>query len=101
MSNLIRQVKKRRNEMAKNNNQRYGQPVIKQIPVSQDELSPNVCEKCGHNLFEVTIKLSTLSGLNPRNPTRKDQLMQTPCYICRACGHEFGQPVVLADGKAQ
>ena len=70
--------------------QMRAQPGQMQIKIDPSDVSPKVCEKCGHDLFDVAYRYGIVSALSPKNPSGKDIPLKTEALICRACGWEFG-----------
>ena len=66
-----------------------GQPQ----PFDISEAKQKHCEACGNPYFDACQRLGLISGMSPRNITGKDVLVKFECYLCRSCGHEYGQPV--------
>ena len=62
-----------------------------QINIDPSDVSPKVCEQCGHELFDVAYRYGVVSALLPKNPTGKDIPVKTEAFVCRACGWEFGK----------
>ena len=114
MSKLLRQIKKRRKEMTNHNGKptvipmrvpNVGQPQRpgagpQQIQFDIKDTAGQPCVKCSGWYFDLSYRLQVLSRLNPKNPTGQDALIKMEVYLCRSCGHEYGQPVVMSDGKA-
>ncbi len=73
-------------------------PQQKQNPISINDTVEQNCPKCGGQYFDIVTKLRIFSKLNPKNLSGKDVLIKIEVYLCRDCGHEYGQPVVQ-DGK--
>ena len=99
MSKLLRRIKKRRNEMSNKNKPvipmrvpNVGQPRQQQIDIN--DTAPQPCPKCMGQHFDIAIRLRLFSKLNPKNPSGQDALIKVEVYLCRACGHEYGQPIV-------
>jgi len=100
MSKLLKQIKKRRDAMSRNNQGKptvipmrvpnVGQPQQQQINIQDTAEQP--CPKCLGQHFDVAVRLRVFSKLNPTNPTGQDALIKMEVYLCRACGHEYGQP---------
>jgi len=74
---------------------------MQQQPFDISEAMQKACEKCGGATFNQAVKLGLISKMAPKNRTGQDVLVKFEVYICRSCGHEYGQPVVLSDGKAE
>ena len=70
-----------------------------QQPFDISEAIQKHCEKCGGLTFDQAVKLGLISKMAGRNRTGQDVLVKFEVYLCRSCGHEYGQPVVQ-DGKA-
>ena len=74
-----------------------GQPQQQQINIQ--DTAEQLCPKCLGKHFNIAVRLHVFSKLNPKNPSGQDVLIKMEVYLCRSCGHEYGQPVVQ-DGKA-
>ena len=74
-----------------------GQPQQQQINIADTAEQP--CLKCLGQHFDIAVRLRVFSRLNPKNLSGQDALIKMEVYLCRSCGHEYGQPVVQ-DGKA-
>ena len=80
-----------------------GQPQQQQqIQFNPAEATIQLCEKhpCTSVYFDRAFKMGIISPLNPRNPTGRDLPVIIPVFVCRSCGYEYGQSVVMSDGKA-
>ena len=62
-----------------------------QFDVSQ--VAPKNCEACGGEYFDQAFRLGLISALAPGNRTNKKILVPLQTFLCRHCGHEFGQKV--------
>ena len=63
------------------------QPV--NINIGPDDITYKSCEQCSGEFFDLTYRKGIISGVNPKNVTGKDQVVQVPVVVCRACGVEF------------
>lgn len=75
-----------------------GQP--QQIQFDIKDTTGQLCVMCSGWHFDLSYRLQVLSRLNPKNPSGQDALIKMEVFLCRSCGHEYGQPVTLNDGKA-
>ena len=108
MSNIRRQINKRRKEMSGNNKKPRGIPMQipnvgqpPQVNITEADTIAKVCGKCQGQYFETVVKLRIFPSLSLKNTSGKDVLIKMEAYLCYDCGHEYGQPVVLNDGKAE
>ena len=70
-----------------------GQPgQQQQIAIEPTDVSFQVCV-CGHEFFDLAYRSGVFSSIHPKNPTGKDQPVNVPVLLCRACGWEFGKKV--------
>lgn len=83
--------KKRRNIMPLPHPQMRAQPGQLQVNLDPSDVTPKVCEQCGHELFDVAYRYGVVSALSTKNPTGKDIPLKTEALICRACGWELGK----------
>jgi len=65
-------------------------PAQQKINLSPSDISFKACLKCGHEFFDIAYRNGVFSALNPKNPTGKDQPVNVPVFLCRACGWEYG-----------
>ena len=101
--------KKRRNAMS-NGNKGPNKPTVipmrvpnvgqRQQQIDINDTAEQPCVSCGGRHFDIAVRLRVFSKLNPKNPSGQDALIKVEVYMCRACGHEYGQPVAMSDGKA-
>ena len=63
---------KRRNIIALPHPQMRAQPGQQQINIDPLDVTPKVCEQCGHEFFDVVYRYGIVSSLSPKNPTGKD-----------------------------
>jgi len=107
MSNYLRQIKKRRKAMNDTIPFKPGIPIRpgqpQQIALLPGDVAMKSCLLCQVEYFDCVVKLGIFSGLNPKNPTGQDQLIQFQVYVCRSCGQEYGKEIksVVQDGKAE
>ena len=82
---------------------RPGQPQQVQVSLTPTDVNMKSCPLCQFEYFDGVVKLGIFSGLNPKNPTGQDQLIQFQVYVCRSCGQEYGKEIksVVQDGKAE
>lgn len=64
-----------------------------QQPFDISEAVPKSCEQCGGAVFDQAVKLGLISKLSAKNRTGQDVLVKFEVYLCRDCGHEYGQAV--------
>ena len=69
-------------------------PQQKQNPIGINDTVEQNCPKCFSKYFDIVTKLPIFSKLNPKNSSGKDVLIKVEVYLCRNCGHEYGQPIV-------
>jgi len=113
---LLRQIKKRRNAMSNGNGPVKpiripvqvpnigGHPLPKQpqqMQINIADTTEHVCVKCLGQHFDIAVRLRVFSKLHHKNPSGQDALIKVEVYLCRNCGHEYGQPVALNNGKAE
>ena len=72
-------------------------PQQKQNHIGINDTVEQHCPKCFGQYFDIATKLRIFSKLNPKNLSGKDVLIKVEVYLCRDCGHEYGQPI--QDGK--
>jgi hypothetical protein len=64
-----------------------------QQPFDISEAVPKQCVKCQGEHFDKAFRLGLISPMAARNLTQQEVRVEYQTYLCRACGHEFGQPV--------
>ncbi|MCK4828801.1 hypothetical protein KA005_74440 [bacterium] len=62
-----------------------------QQPFDISEAISKSCEQCGGAVFDQAVKLGLISKLSSKNRTGQDVLVKFEVYLCRNCGHEYGQ----------
>jgi len=70
-------------------------PSVGQQPFDITEAIPKVCENCKGEHFDKAFRLGLISKMAARNKTGQDVKVEYQTYLCRACGHEFGAPVMM------
>lgn len=68
-------------------------PQQKQSLIGINDTIEQICPKCLGQYFDIVTKLRIFSKLNPKNLSGKDVLIKVEVYLCRDCGHEYGQPI--------
>jgi len=87
--------KKNRNVIPMRGQAIGGQQRQMQINIEPSDVSPRVCDQCGHELFDVAYRYGVVSALSPKNPSGKDIPLKTEALICRSCGWEFGKQLLV------
>ena len=60
-----------------------------QLPFDVRQAERKVCNACGWEIFDQVYKIGLISQFASGNTTKKDVIIPSPIYICRACGLEF------------
>jgi NAD-dependent SIR2 family protein deacetylase len=76
---------KRMQDLGFKMNHKANQP--QQIQVDLRNATPQVCSKCGSNLFQPAIMLFSVSAL--LSPTGQELLAQQPVLVCLNCREQF------------
>ena len=69
------------------------------IPRISSASIPMICEHCGTSInkrlsHNNARKWASEFIASQKNPSGQDALIKVEVYLCRACGHEYGQPIV-------
>ena len=70
-----------------------------QQPYNIKEAISRKCLKCGHELFDMAIRLGHISKMSPGNRSGQDILVKYESYVCRKCEWEYGTPIVDSINK--
>lgn len=72
-----------------------------QQPFDISDVVPRQCELCGGVVFDQAVRLGVISSMSPKNRTEQDILVEFEVYLCRDCGHEYGQKVPVDIGMVK
>jgi len=85
---------KRMQDLGFKMNPKANQP--QQIQVDLRNATPQVCNKCGSNLFQPAIMLFSVSAL--LSPTGQELLAQQPVLVCLSCRESFTGEKKIVEG---
>lgn len=69
--------------------------IGQQQPFDISDAVPRQCAQCGKAIFDQVLRLGLISALSPKNRTGQDVLVKFEVFLCRECGHEYGQEVPM------